>query len=59
MGLLERGGKVLTFVVPNTEADILLALMVDHVDKDCVLITNSYKAYNGLSSNYNHIKVKH
>lgn len=33
--------------------------MVDYVDKDCVLITDAYKAYNGLGKDYTHITVKH
>lgn len=59
VGLLQRDGKVLTFVVPSTDADILHPIMQEHVDKDATLITDAYKSYNGLMDQYNHIMVKH
>ena len=59
VGLLERGGKVLTFVVPSTDADILHPIMQDNVHTDAVLITDAYRSYNGLEKQYNHITVKH
>ncbi len=59
VGLVERGGKVLTFVVPNTEAEIIHPIMQEYCDKDCVLITDAYRSYNGLERNFTHIKVKH
>lgn len=59
VGLVERGGKVLTFVVSNTEAETIHPIMQEFVDKDCVLITDSYVSYNGLSKDYTHITVKH
>jgi len=58
IGLLERGGKVLTFVVPSTGSDIIHPLMVDHVDKTTTLITDSYNSYSGLDAHCIHIKVK-
>ena len=59
VGLVERGGKVLTFVVPNTEAEIIIPIMQAHCDKDCVVITDAYRAYRGLEKDYIHIIVKH
>jgi len=58
VGLLERGGKILTFVVPNTSAEILHPLMVDNVDKDSLLITDNHRGYLGLDSHCEHIQVK-
>lgn len=58
IGLLERGGKVLTFVVPSTGSDIIHPIMVDHVEKNSTLITDSYNSYSGLDAHYDHIKVK-
>jgi transposase-like protein len=59
VGLVERGGKVLTFVVPNTEAEIIIPIMQAHCDKDCVVITDAYRAYRGLEKDYIHVIVKH
>src|SRR5260221_3380033 len=59
VGLLERNGKVRTFVVPSTDAEILHPIMVEHVDKDAVLITDAYRSYIGLSDRYEHVMVKH
>ena len=59
VGLVERGGKVLTFVVPNTSAEIIQPIMQEYCDKDCVLITDSYNSYKGLEKDYTHITVKH
>lgn len=59
LGILQRNGKVLTFVVPNTTAEILQPIMLDHVEKDAILISDSWKSYHGLKGHYNHISVKH
>lgn len=59
VGLVERGGKVLTFVVENTDSKTLHTIMGNNVDKECVLITDAYRSYNGLEKQYNHITVKH
>lgn len=58
VGLLERGGKVLTFVVPNTSQDILHPIMVDHVANGTTLITDHHKSYLGLDSHCLHVRVK-
>lgn len=44
VGILERDGRVLTFVVPSTDASILQPIMVDHVEKGSELITDSYSS---------------
>lgn len=58
VGLLERGGRVLTFVVPSTGADILHPIMIEYVSKESTLITDSYNSYSGIDSHCKHIKVK-
>lgn len=58
VGLLERGGKVLTFVVPNTTQEILHPIMVDYVANGSTLITDHHKSYLGLDSHCLHIRVK-
>lgn len=58
LGLLQRDGKVLTFVVPNVSSDVLHTLMLDHVVEGSTLITDSHRSYLGLNETYNHIRVK-
>ncbi len=58
VGLLERGGKVRTFVVPSTGKDILHPIMVDHVAKDSTLITDQHNGYFGLDAHCIHVRVK-
>jgi transposase-like protein len=59
VGLLERDGKVRTFVVPNTEAEILHPLIDEFVDKDAIIVTDGYRSYNGMNNQIRHIVVKH
>lgn len=58
LGLLQRDGKVLTFVIPSTGSDILQPIMVDHVANGSTIITDYYRSYIGLDESYNHIRVK-
>lgn len=58
VGLLQRNGKVLTFVVPNTTSEIIYPIMQEYCDKDCTIITDDYSTYRGLKNSYNHIIVK-
>lgn len=57
--MLERNGRVLTYVVPETDAYTLQRIMVDRVSKDATLITDAYRSYRGLEKSYNHIVIKH
>ena len=59
VGLINDGGKVKTFVVPNTEAEILHPIIEEFVDKDATLVTDAYTSYNGIGLKFNHIVVKH
>ena len=52
-------GKVKTFVVPNTEADILHPIIEEHLDKGATLVSDAYKSYNGIGLKFKHIVVKH
>jgi len=60
VGVLQRDGKVLTFVVKHTDAETLHSIMVDNVSKDAMLITDAYTSYRGLENNFaNYVVVKH
>lgn len=59
VGLLQRDGKVRTFVVDDTSAQTLKPIMLANVSENSTVITDSYRSYAGLSKSYDHITVKH
>lgn len=59
VGLLERNGEVRTFVIDNTEANTLQPIMLANVSPNATVVTDAHRSYNGLSTVYNHITVKH
>ena len=60
VGILERGGKVKTFVVKDTSAETVQPLLVENVAEEAVVITDAYLSYNGIGSFFKeHISVKH
>jgi transposase-like protein len=58
VGLVQRNGKVLTFVVPNTTSEIIHPIMQEHVQAGSTVITDYYRSYIGIGDNYNHVRVK-
>ncbi len=59
LGLLERNGKVRTFVVADRKSDTLQGIMRDNVETNSRLITDALKSYTELRSDYNHESIKH
>jgi transposase-like protein len=59
VGLIQQDGKVRTFVVKNTDAQTLHTIMGQNVSEGSTVITDAYRAYNGLDSKYTHVSVKH
>lgn len=59
VGLLQRDGKVLTFVIPHTDSETVQPIMQEFVGKGSTLITDTNNAYLGLNGDYDHITVKH
>lgn len=59
VGLIERGGRVVTFVTKNTEAEVLHEIIGDNVHEDATLVTDAYRGYCGIGKRYNHVTVKH
>lgn len=59
VGLIEEGGKVITFVTENTEAEVLQTIIAKKVKKGSNVVTDAYRGYLGIERNYNHIVVKH
>ena len=59
MGILERGGKVRTVVVPNRRRSALQGEIRKHVEAGAALYTDALLSYNGLESDYAHKVVDH
>src|SRR5579863_5566113 len=59
MGIVERGGKVRTVVVPNRRRKALQAEVRKHVEAGSALYTDALLSYNGLEADYAHQVVDH
>jgi len=59
IGLYEKDGKVIAFVVKNTEGIILKPIIRKYVDKKATLVTDAYRSYKGLEKEFHHVVVKH
>jgi transposase-like protein len=59
MGILERGGKVRTSVVPNRKKSALQAEVRKHVEAGSALYTDALLSYSGLAGEYAHEVVDH
>lgn len=59
MGILERGGKVRTLVVPNRRKGTLQAEVRTHVEAGAALYSDALLSYEGLASDYAHQVVDH
>ena len=59
MGILERGGKVRTKVVPNRKKSALQAEVRKHVEAGSALYSDALKSYEGLAGEFAHQVVDH
>lgn len=48
IGLVERGGKVMTFVAQNTDSETLHQIIENNVVDGATVVTDSYKSYHGI-----------
>ncbi len=59
-GILKRGGRVYTKVIPNTRSTTLMRIMEDKIVPDSIVYTDSYHSYNVLDvSDFHHVRVNH
>ena len=58
MGILERGGKVRTAVIPNRKKKALQAEVRKHVEAGSALYTDALQSYNGLNE-FEHQVIDH
>jgi transposase-like protein len=59
MGIMQRGGKVRTTVVPNRKKHALQTEVKKHVEAGSALYTDALLSYEGLASNYAHQVIDH
>src|SRR6266446_6820118 len=59
MGIMERGGKVRTVVIPNRRKSALQTEVKKHVEAGAALYTDALLSYEGLATDYAHQVVDH
>jgi len=59
MGILERGGKVRTTVMPSRKKKALQAQVKRHVEAGSALYSDALKSYTGLTKDYAHEVIDH
>jgi len=59
LGIVERKGRVIAMRVGNTSKDSIMPIISKNVSKDTKIMTDEWKAYRNLSSDYDHEIVKH
>lgn len=59
-GLLKRGGKVYTAIIPNAKTETLLPIIQEKVRPDSIVYTDTFRAYNALDvSDFYHLRINH
>ena len=59
-GLLKRGGKVYTAIIPNAKTETLLPIIEQNVQPDSIVYTDTFRSYNALDiSSFRHVRINH
>ena len=59
-GLLKRGGKVYTAIIPNAKTETLLPIIQGKVTPDSIVYTDYFRSYNALDvSAFHHRRINH
>jgi transposase len=59
-GLLKRGGKVYTAIIPNVKTETLLPIIEQKVQPDSIVYTDTFRSYNALDiSEFHHMRINH
>lgn len=58
-GAVQREGKVITKIIPNTTAENLIKAIEENVEQGTIMVSDENKGYRGLKKNYKHAKVNH
>ncbi len=59
MGMLERGGRVRTLVIPDRQKETLQPIVRENVQTGAALFTDEMGGYKGLSEKYQHQIIDH
>ena len=60
VGLVERGGRVVTEIIPDAKKATLQPIVETNVEKGATVYTDEWLSYNGLTeAGYNHAKILH
>lgn len=59
-GLLKRGGKVYTAIIPNAKTETILPIIEEKVEPDSIVYTDTFRSYNALDvSEFRHHRINH
>jgi len=59
-GILKRGGKVYTKVIPDAKSDTLIGIMQHKIVPDSIVYTDAWGSYNALDvSDFRHYRINH
>jgi len=59
-GLLKRGGKVYTVIIPNARTETLLPIIQEKVEPDSIVYTDTFGACNALDiCDFHHRRINH
>ena len=59
-GLLKRGGKVYTAIIPDAKTGTLMPIIREKVTPDSVVYTDHFRSYNALDvSEFHHLRINH
>lgn len=59
LAMIQRGGKVKAFVVPNSRRISLLPVIREHVKRGSTVYTDSLRSYHDLKFEYDHQTINH
>ena len=59
MGMVERGGNVVAFPVPNRKKGELQKQVRDNVQAGAAIFSDELKSYEGLEADYQHAVINH
>lgn len=58
-GAVQRGGNVITKIVPNTTSESLINAVEENVAEGAIMVSDENKSYRKLNKKYKHVKVNH
>ena len=59
-GLLKRGGRVYTVMIPNAHTDTLMPIMERLIQPDSIVYTDGFSSYDALNvSDFHHVRINH